>query len=138
MNQLVLLDKCNGLFTGTVTVLPETFCIRIEGYEGTDEMNIVFTDENDRCITVEPISLDDEHSKSLKCFGTMEHIRVMELMMSRVSNDLASFAANNKIDGYEDAHFDNGVVPLYIFEDLWQDYLESVIDKINELYAGMK
>lgn len=134
MEKLVLLSKCDPIFAGFITILPEHFCILIEGAEDTPDLDINFVDKDSNIITSTSLYIDDKHKARLKCFGTMERIEINEAMMERISEDISSFAVSNTIEGYEDETFIKGVVPMDIFMEIWDDYLCEKIDEITERY----
>ena len=132
MKRLVLLNKCDGLFTGFITILPESFNILVEGHEESSDMEIHFNDnEEDRTILSVKLYVDEKHARKLECFGTLEHIAVNEAIMERVSEDIAYFADNNAVAGYEDEPFQEGVVPMELLEEIWSNYLCEQIDSFK-------
>ena len=42
MNRVVLLDKCNGVSTGYMTILPENFQVRVGCYDDKKTVDILF------------------------------------------------------------------------------------------------
>ena len=129
MNRVVLLDKCNGVSTGYMTILPENFQVRVGCYDDKKTVDILFLEKDEVIITVEAIYPDNGHAKLLARLGDTERIELYERMMHRICDDIASSIVDGHIEGC-DEDFRPGVIPLEIVEPLWKYHLHALIEEI--------